>query len=147
MSHVHCITHIINLVEQIVYFVFGCAYMICLTSSKAFLAPFKAPKHWKCNTNHACVADDEVSQYAYETGDADIANKVNASLEDLHVDDNDNDEMAQEDTDLEVVEEEAAKVVEMESQTALELGGITNRECEAGMSMLSKVSLASAWHE
>ena len=117
MSRVRCITHIINLVEQ-VCFVFGCAYTDCLMSSKAFLAPFKALKHRKCNTDHACAADDE-SQYAYETGDAEIARKVNASLEDLHVDDDNNNKMAREDVDLEVVEEEAAEVDEMESQTAL----------------------------
>ena len=96
------------------------------------------------------MADDEESQYAYETGDAEIARKVNASLEDLHVDDDDDDEMAREDVDLEVVEEEveeeAAEVDEMESQTALELGGMMNREREDTMFMLSKVSLASAWH-
>ena len=120
--------------------------MDCLTSSKAFLAPFKAPKHRKRNADRACAADDEESQYAYETGDADIARKVNASLEDLHVDDDDDDEMAREDIDLEVVEEEAAEVDEMESQTALELGGMMNRECEDTMFMLSKVSSASAWH-
>ena len=120
--------------------------MDCLTSLKAFLAPFKALKHWKCNTDHACVADDEASQYAYETGDTDIARKANASLEDLHVDDDDNDKMAREDVDLEVVEEEAAEVDKMESQTALELGGMMNREREDAMFMLSKVSLASAWH-
>ena len=84
--------------------------MDCLMSLKAFLAPFKVPKHWKHNTDRACAADDEESQYAYETGDTDIARKVNALLEGLHVDDNDNDEMAWEDIDLEVVEEEAAEV-------------------------------------
>ena len=59
--------------------------------------------------------------------------------------DNDN-EMAREDIDLEVVEEEAAEVDKMESQTVLELGGMMNRECEDAMFMLSKVSSASAWH-
>ena len=71
--------------------------MDCLMSLKAFPAPFKAPKHRKCNTNHAC---------AYETGDTDIARKVSASLEDLHVDEDNDDKMAWEDIDLEVVEEE-----------------------------------------
>ena len=104
--------------------------MDCLMSSKAFLAPFKALKHRKHNTNCACAADDKVSQYAYETRDTDIAKKVNALLEDLHVDDNDDGEMAWEDIDLEVVEEEAAEVDEMESQMALELGGMMNREHE-----------------
>ena len=107
--------------------------MDCLMSSKALLAPFKALKHQKCNTDRACVADDEESQYAYETGDADIARKVNALLEDLHVDDDDDDEMAQENIDLEVVEEEAAEVDEMESHMVLELGGMTNREREDAM--------------
>ena len=92
------------------------------------------------------MADNEESQYAYETGDAEIARKVNASLEDLHVDDDNNNEMALEGIDLEVVEEEAAEVDEMESQTALELGGMMNREREDTMFMLSKVSSASAWH-
>ena len=72
---------------------------------------------------------------------------MNASLEDLHVDDDNNNKMAWEDIDLEVVEEEAAEVDEMESQTVLELGGMMNRECEDAMFILSKVSLASAWHE
>ena len=121
--------------------------MDCLTYWKAFLAPFKAPRHLKRNANHACAAEDVASQYAYETGDADIAKKVNASLEDLHVDDNDNNEMAQEDVDLEVIEEEAAEVKEMESQMALEFGGMMNREHEDTMFMLSKVCLVSAWHE
>ena len=62
------------------------------------------------------------------------------------MDDNNDNEMAWEDVDLEVVEEEAAEVDEMESQMALELGGMTNREREDAMFMLSKVSSASAWH-
>ena len=121
--------------------------MDCLTYRKAFLAPFKAPRPWNQNTNCACAADDVASWYAYETGDADILERVNASLEDLHVDDDDNDEMAQEDVDLEVIKGEAAEVDEMESHTVLELGGMMNREREDTIFMLSKVSLASAWHE
>ena len=111
------------------------------------VAPFKAPRPWNQNTNCACAADHVASWYAYETGDADIVKRVNALLEDLHVDDDNNDEMAQEDVDLEVIEGEAAEVEEMESQTVLELGGMMNRECKDAMFMLSKVSLASAWHE
>ena len=120
MSHVLCIVHIVNLVEQVcVCFVFGCA---CLTYWKAFLVPFRATKHQKQNSNHASAADDVVSEYAYKSGDTDIVKKANALLEDLHMDDDDNDEMAWEDIDLEVIEEESAEVEEMESQTALELG-------------------------
>ena len=121
--------------------------MDCLMSLKAFLAPFKSPKHQKCNTDHGCAADDEASQYAYETGEADTARKVNALLEDLHVDDDDNNEMAWEDIDLEVVEEEAAEVDKMESQMVLELGGMMTGSMKMPCFHAQQGSLASAWHE
>ena len=146
MSHVCCITHTINLVEQVcICFVFGCT---CLTHWKAFLAPFKALKHQKWNANCASAADDVVLEYAYESGDADTVEKVNELLEDLHVDNNDNNEMARRTLILRWLRKSLPRWKRWTVRWQLELGGMMKREHQDAMFMLSRVckfSICMAW--
>src|SRR6266481_7031819 len=83
-SHMHCVAHIVNLVEQV------CLLLTCIPGLsdillQAFLVPFKAPRHQ--NTKGASTAGDVVSHHGYETDDPGVVEKVNGHLEELHQDD------------------------------------------------------------
>src|SRR6266481_2985700 len=60
MSHVCCVAHIINLIEQV------CLLLTCIPGLsnillQAFLVPFKAPRHQNATAKGASTAGDVVS--------------------------------------------------------------------------------------
>src|SRR6266481_9998144 len=136
-----CVAHIVNLVEQV------CLLLMCIPGLsdillQAFLVPFKAPRHQ--NAKRAGTAGDVVSHYGYETDDPEVVEKVNGCLEELHQDDDEEDEAAENDLDPNRLREVASEVEEIEGETAEELGRMSPRECQDAMFMLTKVSFAPA---
>src|SRR6266481_5812288 len=137
-SWMHCVTHIINLVEQVCLLLMHIPGLSDILL-QAFLVPFKAPR---CqNAKHAGTAGDVVSHYGYETDDPEVAEKVNGHLEELHQDDDEEDEAAEHELNPDGLREAASEVEEIEGEMAEELGCMSPREHQDAMFMLTKVSL------
>ena len=110
---------------------------------QAFLVPFKAPRNQKGEAMDA-TTDDVPSHYGYEDNDPELVQRVNRCLEELHEEDDEEDEAAEDNVDPELLWEEAAEVEGIEDEMTEELGPMSPRAHQDAMFMLTKVSFPHA---